>query len=565
MFKLENILANEYFPQELPPCFNSKMIAENVEDIKKWITSCNPKHSIPLIYSGYKNENSRRRFAVPNIFHYFKAACCIVDYSQEIIDITSSSHASLSAPIDKPAETNRPYCKKSNSIQDTKKEIESLYQNNMYCCKLDIEAFFDSVYTHTISWAMHTQKVAKNSKEETLIGGQLDIAVRAMNYSQTNGILVGNAISRIISEIILCTVDKEIQKQFPNLKYRRFVDDYTIFFEDASEIQHVISFIRNQLGKFELALNENKIEITQSPFLYGKMWVEEIKLFLHLDSEVFLNKAISLFSQYKDISILRYALTVISFHDIKKDEWSHIESKILNLWVRFPSLADLILEILFDKKDYLHKSNVKEAIYAVLNRCIPLSQDQEVIWAVWFAKVFSVQLNKQYVIKVLESNNQLAKIILLDMISSNTIEKSADVLNALEDLLNQLYDSDLDENQNSGNLMWTENWLLAYEADLNKWLNSENKDFNLARSNVFFKCLIKKKIKFYDTSFSYLPKQKKTLQYVTRDEFYTYVKKVNQSLLKETDSKGKDNKILFDVKNLQQELIGKIESKAFNY
>lgn len=71
------------------------------------------------------------------------------------------------------------------------------------------------------------------------------------------------------------------------------------------------------------------------------------------------------------------------------------------------------------------------------------------------------------------------------MISSNTIEKSADVLNALEDLLNQLYDSDLDENQNSGNLMWTENWLLAYEADLNKWLNSENKDFNLARSNVF--------------------------------------------------------------------------------
>lgn len=47
----------------------------------------------------------------------------------------------------------------------------------------------------------------------TLLGNQLDKLMRALNYDQTNGILVGNAVSRIISEIILCSVDEQISKK----------------------------------------------------------------------------------------------------------------------------------------------------------------------------------------------------------------------------------------------------------------------------------------------------------------------------------------------------------------
>ncbi len=46
-----------------------------------------------------------------------------------------------------------------------------------------------------------------------MFGNQLDSALMLLNSSQTNGILVGNAVSRIISEIILCKIDNNIEKK----------------------------------------------------------------------------------------------------------------------------------------------------------------------------------------------------------------------------------------------------------------------------------------------------------------------------------------------------------------
>lgn len=80
----------------------------------------------------------------------------------------------------------------------------------------------------------------KNKGQGNLAGNKIDKCMKDMNYKQTNGILVGNAILRIVSEIILCTVDYRIQEKFKNIKCRRFVDDYYIFTKDSYEIQSII-------------------------------------------------------------------------------------------------------------------------------------------------------------------------------------------------------------------------------------------------------------------------------------------------------------------------------------
>ena len=49
MFYLVNLLKNEYFPEELPPCFNSDDFAFHCEDVSKIAseTNNNAKFSVP--------------------------------------------------------------------------------------------------------------------------------------------------------------------------------------------------------------------------------------------------------------------------------------------------------------------------------------------------------------------------------------------------------------------------------------------------------------------------------------------------------------------------------------
>lgn len=270
MFVLKNLIENEYFPAELPPCFSNKAAADNADKIVKWLNNVNQNGSIPTYFNGFKSENSRRIFSVPNVYHYFKAASCIVEHSEEISKVLKKSTISISKPIDKKPRKDVPYEKLGSSIKISRDIIERCYQNNRYQVRLDINNFFGSIYTHSISWVMHGKKEAKKSKGKNFIGDKIDKCISDMNYRQTNGILIGNAISRIISEIILCSIDLEIQQKFKNITVRRYVDDYYIFIKESHEVENIISFIRNSLAKYELNLNENKIQILESPFFVWK-------------------------------------------------------------------------------------------------------------------------------------------------------------------------------------------------------------------------------------------------------------------------------------------------------
>ena len=150
MFDPCKLLSYEYFPVELPPCFQSISLANEYPQFIK-TASCIAVSSIPLTYSGYKSETSRRKFAIPNPCQYSRAVALIVENEAELQKVFSSSVYSLTAPIDRKPLAKQPYAKRSNSIADTKQEIEYLYQNHRFEIRLDINSFFDSIYTHTIA------------------------------------------------------------------------------------------------------------------------------------------------------------------------------------------------------------------------------------------------------------------------------------------------------------------------------------------------------------------------------------------------------------------------------
>lgn len=145
--------------------------------------------------------------------------------------------------------------------------------------KFDVSRCFDSIYTHTIVWALLNKETVKDnrpSSEETF-GGKFDQSMRCLNNAETNGIVIGPEFSRIFAEIILQRVDCNVIDilEEKNLVHRvdyeifRYVDDYFVFFNESSTRDEIFKAFRLQLMEYKLHLNEAKIIHYVKPIITG--------------------------------------------------------------------------------------------------------------------------------------------------------------------------------------------------------------------------------------------------------------------------------------------------------
>ena len=146
-----------------------------------------------------------------------------------------------------------------------------------YLSKLDISHCFDSIYTHSISWAVYKKEFAKKYLSETKksFPDCFDKLMQQVNYNETNGILIGPEVSRIFAEIILQAIDVEIKddlvvkglKLGVDYQVFRYVDDYFVFYNDASEFAIIKSVLQKKLKVFKLDLNKHKEEVYSRPII----------------------------------------------------------------------------------------------------------------------------------------------------------------------------------------------------------------------------------------------------------------------------------------------------------
>ena len=78
--------------------------------------------------------------------------------------------------------------------------------------KFDIAKCFDSIYTHSLSWALSDKEFVKEYNDSKTFAGQFDKFMQNSNYGETNGIIIGPEFSRIFAELILQSIDKRIEK-----------------------------------------------------------------------------------------------------------------------------------------------------------------------------------------------------------------------------------------------------------------------------------------------------------------------------------------------------------------
>ncbi|NUF28002.1 antiviral reverse transcriptase Drt3b [Gilliamella sp. ESL0254] len=153
-------------------------------------------------------------------------------------------------------------------------EQEKKYNNLM---KLDISKCFDSIYTHSISWAINGFKQTKEaiSLSAKTFAGAFDKLMQESNYNETNGIIIGPEISRIFAEIILQSIDLSIKQNLMdngliegvNYNIFRYIDDYFVFYNNNSHKEILIQTIQDNIRKYKLNLNTSKLIDYQKPII----------------------------------------------------------------------------------------------------------------------------------------------------------------------------------------------------------------------------------------------------------------------------------------------------------
>jgi hypothetical protein len=140
---------------------------------------------------------------------------------------------------------------------------------------LDITDCYGALYTHSIVWALHKKKVAKEEKDnKKLIGNIIDCRIQDMSNGQTNGIPQGSVLMDFIAEIVLGYGDlllseRLIQKEITDYKIIRYRDDYRIFTKNEQQSAEIAKELSEVLSELNFKVNKNSDLINFLHLLQG--------------------------------------------------------------------------------------------------------------------------------------------------------------------------------------------------------------------------------------------------------------------------------------------------------
>jgi hypothetical protein len=156
----------------------------------------------------------------------------------------------------------------------------SLEKKYSYLLTLDVAKCFDSIYTHTMSWAVKDKEFTKkNVNNKASFAQAFDTVMQHANHSETNGLIIGPEVSRVFAEILFQEIDnRAIERLSDNFKYyfgeqysfRRYVDDVYIFTKSESVARTVYKSYADILSSFNLHANTSKSIGTSRPFVTNK-------------------------------------------------------------------------------------------------------------------------------------------------------------------------------------------------------------------------------------------------------------------------------------------------------
>ncbi len=275
-----------------------------------------PHSTIPYVYKIRKTQAEFRRLALLHPNSQWKMKCFYQRYEDLLLYYCSRSPASIRAPqkiagsfFFKNSFDNLNQYKTSSvsllSLDELTKHSPSFFTyrgfdrlykfflspdyfrlEKSFCVMrtLDVTKCFNSIYTHSMSWAIKDKEFTKKHVGTTAtFAQQFDKLMQHANHGETSGIVIGPEVSRIFAEIILQEIDTRViaalakasktkegkifGKQY---SFRRYVDDVFIFATDSQMAKDVYDRYADCLLDFNLHTNVSKSTELARPFVTVK-------------------------------------------------------------------------------------------------------------------------------------------------------------------------------------------------------------------------------------------------------------------------------------------------------
>lgn len=307
--------------------FKTEFINDHkIVSLKELLCQTFKNDTIPYDYWITQSNEKRRKISLIHPFAQLKICDFYSKYENQIIYNTTISDVSLRHPFKVTSKTFRKHttllnkltkeafqanCEDiSETLEDKKKlELENipnsyfvykrhpflykfydsksflhLEKKYQYCFKFDLKRCFDSIYTHSISWAVKNKNFAKKykSNENNSFEKDIDKIMQYSNWGETHGIPIGSEFSRIFAEIILQRVDQNVENEIESKDFlvsgksiksgrdfiiKRYVDDYFVFVNNKNIANSIIEIYEKKLIEYKLFINHDKNIEMSRPFI----------------------------------------------------------------------------------------------------------------------------------------------------------------------------------------------------------------------------------------------------------------------------------------------------------
>jgi hypothetical protein len=442
-------LLNEgYYPEQyiLPPSFSvSDFRLKNNAKIKNLADP--PRRDLKTI-SYPKSLFTTRVFGIQHPDNYHDLVWYILDDWTEIVkhlfhtDQKIFSY-SFPIPVDAKAAGKLGSLRSGRMIYEwiemAEKDIVAEAHKYNLIIRTDVTNFYNSVYTHSIGWALHGRETAFKDKHLMLTGNKLDRIIQYANDGRTNGIPVGSALSDIIAEIVLARIDREVSKKLKEVDFigSRFKDDYRILCKTESEAKLIIKILSDELINFNLLINEHKTKVLSLPDGLYRQHDREYHVYSLRESkkipfktfELTLLRALDIHKAYPGTSILEKFFSELYDHDYElkvefsKDgnsKWKQI-LKTLSLLMLLKRESEKVLchvlavcESIFDKHFSVSlKEQMKVMIELEIKKASAKKSSFELVWLVFFSRYIGLGITNfsELIDKGLMKNEFLSSIV----------------------------------------------------------------------------------------------------------------------------------------------------------
>jgi hypothetical protein len=385
--------------------------------------------------------------------------------------------------------------------------VESLFSRNdetalrarrsvgcRYLLTTDIVRFYPSIYTHSIPWALHTKAVARKDPKNLLLGNRLDVCTRESQDKQTGGIPIGPDTSFVLGEVISSAMDWHLQQALGNIPLRgtRFIDDYNLYFENRGDAERGIAAIHGVARSFELEINDTKTEISELPEALEPSWKTHLRG-MELDEsassvQALFDHATEFIPRYPFDSIYTYVAKKLLDQSLTYEIWSICEPLLMRAALAEPGLLPVLIQLL-DLHGLLDQDGLLRTVEYLCRYHAPLQQGYEVAWALWLCCRFQLTISQETAEAVALVDDDIVALVALDLRNRGLMPNAA---------------LSLWESRMSPDNLYTEHWLLAFEALRKGWLPSLNGN-NYIAADPFFSILENNNVEFYDPLANFVP------------------------------------------------------------